>query len=146
METTYQKMKLAHKSTQLARHICLPDMGCALFEIKGKIKPIPPSDLDLFLCTDFVQESSVDNFDENTKEITSRTLTILRRLDFQPLTSHPNYAEINENYQKLLWLPCFKKYLSEIKLFISDEKGNIPSFEFCELTCTLLFIANVHSI
>lgn len=127
MEVVYTRMNSSETTINLPRHIYLENMGCALFEMKGQIKPSTDS---LFLCADFIQESSVG----------SHILTVLRRLDVD------EEGFINKAYDRLLYLPCNGKYISDIKLFITDEQGHIPSFNNCHLDCTLLFIDNVHSL
>lgn len=131
METTAQTLYSSQKTINLPRHIYLEDMGCALLEITGHVKPLPPSHTPLFLCSDFIQESSVNN----------NTLPIIRRLQFEE--NKQGIGVINKNFEKLVWYPCTSKYLSEIKLFISDVHGAIPTFESCQLDCTLLFIDRV---
>ena len=107
--------------------------GCAVAEIHGKCFPYP--DVPLFLCVDFVEESTVGE----------KMIPVLRRLNIK---QNPKSLDgiINKVFHKMLWLPINRNPLHELRIYISDDKGNIRSFDRCHLSCTLVCIPDTSKI
>ena len=107
--------------------------GCAVFEIRGSLSPY--TDIPLFLCTDFIEPSVVG----------SKTLPILRRIQLIP---NPKSSEaiISKVFHKMLWLPTNRSTVDEFRVYISDQHGNVRSFDHCEISCTLVCIPNIRQL
>ena len=104
--------------------------GCALFEISGRVAPY--TDMPLFLCTDFIQDSAIG----------PKMMPILRRIQLLPDSESPE-ATLNQVFHKMLWLPTNRDAVDELRVYISDEHGNIRSFDYCQVSCTLVCIPHV---
>ena len=104
----------------------LDGCACALYEISGKVSPSPPS--PVFICADFIQRSSAGE----------KHLPILRRLQFSRGSGQS--GTIRKVFNKMIWIPVTRSPISEMKLHISDEQGDILSFDSCQVNCTLVFL------
>ena len=79
--------------------------GCALFDIRGKVKPF--TNEPLFLCADFIKLSMVGS---------NKQMPILRKINLLKgeLTGG---GIIDPMYNKILWLPTNHSPLKEISSF-----------------------------
>ena len=76
--------------------------GCALFDIKGKVKPF--TNEPLFLCADFVRPSMVGS---------NKQMPILHNINLLKDESMGG-SIIDPMYNKILWLPTNHSTLKEI--------------------------------
>ena len=102
--------------------------GCALFYIRGKVKPF--TNEPLFLCTDFIESSMVGS---------NKQMPILRKINLLKDESMGG-GIIDPMYNKILWLPTNHSPLKEIRLYISDRHGRFAPLVDCNIDCTLVFI------
>ena len=123
VETFYLKMTNETASIQFQEEIDLDGFTCGVIEMKGKITPTVEEE-HIFLCANFIKESI---FPEGK-------IPVLRRI---PCDEN---GVIDTKFDKILWLPINREKISEIKLYISDSLGNVPSFENVTLNCTLVCI------
>ena len=98
--------------------------GCALFDIRGKVKPFVNE--PLFLCTNFVKPS----------------MPILRNINLLK-GELMGGGIIDPMYNKILWLPTSHSPLKEIRLYISDRHGRFAPLVDCQKDCTLVFIPHI---
>ena len=75
---------------------------CALFDIRGKVKPF--TNEALFLCTDFVESSMV---------VSNKQMPILHNINLLKDESM-GCGTIDPIYNKILWLPTNHSPLKEI--------------------------------
>ena len=104
------------------------DMMCGLFNVHGKIVLSNPNPSEeekrLFLCSDLCANSSF---------VSGKTkLPILRQLVVE------EDGTVRMNVQNVLWHDTANRVLRSTRLYITDGMGNIPSFEYCCLECTIL--------
>ena len=96
--------------------------GCALFDIRSKVKPL--TNEPLFLCTDFVKLSMVGN---NKQMPILRNINLLKDESMEGGIMDPMYNKIlwlkdesmgggimDPMYNKILWLPTNHSPLKEI--------------------------------
>ena len=102
--------------------------GCALFYIRGKVKPF--TNEPLFLCTDFIESSMVGS---------NKQMPILCKINLLKDESMGG-GIIDPMYNKILWLPTNHSPLKEIQLYISDRHGRFAPLVDCNIDCTLVFI------
>ena len=101
--------------------------GCGVFEMDGKIS-LPKSggnanrNNGLFLCCNIVEESFVGN-------IKMPVLRYIKRKN----------ANVSSEIQNVIWLKVMRPTISSIRLYITDEHGEIVSLPRNYLSCTLLF-------
>ena len=100
--------------------------GCALFDIRGKVKPF--TNEPLFLCTDFVESSMVGS---------NKQMPILCNINLLKDES-TGCGIIDPIYNKILWLPTNRTPLKEIRLYISDRHGRFAPLVDCNIDCTLV--------
>ena len=131
MQAVYENMTCFEKVITLPKTLEMQDMGCALFEVKGKI-PLAMTVAPLYLCADFVEDSFVG----------SNSFGVLRRLD----ADLQQGGNIDHKFDTLLWIPCKNNQLNELRLYISDDSGHPLSFNNCQFLCTLLFTSRVHRL
>ena len=105
--------------------------GCALFYIRGKVKPF--TNEPLFLCTDFIKSSMVGS---NTQ------MPILRKINLLKDESTGG-GIIDPIYNKILWLSTNCSPLKEISLYISDRHGRFVPLIDCNIDCTHVFIPHM---
>lgn len=90
----------------------------------------------LFLCCDFVTDSIVDDY----------LLPVLRRIPNNVSRKVDNEGNvvisnrINEDFGKMLWIGSSRSDVGEVRLYITDRSGRVPSFAKCRLNCTLICI------
>ena len=96
--------------------------GIGLVKIDGKIKV--QSNNNLFLCCDIIEESYVGN----------EKLPVL-----YPLTRDEN-GKIDCSIYQVLYLRIIRPSISSIRLYITNEKGQIVSLSKNSLRCVLLII------
>ena len=75
--------------------------GCALFDIRGKVKPF--TNEPLFLCANLVESSMVGS---------NKQMPILRKINL--LKDESMGGIIDPMYNKILWLPTNRSPLKEI--------------------------------
>ena len=102
--------------------------GCALFDIRGKVKPF--TNEPLLLCADFIKSSMVGS---------NKQMPILHKINLlkDELTGG---GIIDPMYNKILWLPTNHSPLKEIQLYISNRHGRFAPLVDCNIDCTLVFI------
>ena len=77
--------------------------GCALFDIRGKVKPF--TNEPLFLSTDFIESSMVGS---------NKQMPILHKINLLKDESTSGGEIIDPMYNKILWLPTKRSPLKEI--------------------------------
>ena len=128
MNVIYATMTSSNQSLALPMEIDMASHGCALFEIKGTV--FPHKEVSLFLCVDFIEDSILG----------SRMMPILRRIQLTPNQYREGGAIIDQTFDKMLWLPCNRSPVRELRLYITDDRGNIIPFEETLISCTLVII------
>ena len=103
--------------------------GCALFDIRGKVKPF--TNEPLFLCTDFIKLSIVGS---------NKQIPILHKINLLKDELMGGGGIIDPMCNKILWLPTNHSPLKEIQLYISDRHGRFAPLVDCNIDCTLVFI------
>ena len=136
MNVIYAHMNSTSEVIPLPVEMDLEHKGCALFEVHGEMFPCLPD--PLFLCVDFIKESVVGE----------KMMPILRRLITQPVweggqCSATQGGQVNQVFDKMLWLACTRSPVKEFRLYISDARGNQAPFSRCQLDCTLVIIPHV---
>lgn len=108
----------------------MSNMMCGLFNVHGTLQlqdtstDVSINTKKLFLCTDLCESSSF---------VSGKTkLPILRQLVVDA------DGKVSMNIHNVLWLDTTNKILRNIRTYICDEEGNIPSFKLCSLDCTVL--------
>ena len=136
-------MKCIHLETKGESFTNLPETldvynyGCGVIQLQGKLNSQKKSDehrvndeyhnnRDLFLCCDIVEDSYVGNI----------KVPVLRHF------TRNGSGVIDTKIQNVIWLKVERTDISRIKLYLTDRKGEIVSFDKGHLTCTLLFIPN----
>ncbi len=104
-------------------------MMCGLFNVHGTIvleksKPLSDGEPRLFLCSDLCASSSF--------VAGKAKLPILRQLVVS------KDGSVNMDIHNVLYLETSNKIFRNIRMYITDETGNIPSVERCSLNCTVL--------
>ena len=105
--------------------------GCALFDIRGKVKPF--TNEPLFLCTDFVVSSMVGS---------NKQMSVLCNINLLKDES-TGCGIIDPIYNKILWLPTNRSPLKEIRVYISYRHGRLAPLVDCNIDCTLVFIPHI---
>ena len=118
-------MNSSNHQMSLPVKLCTEFKGCALFEVSGTVYPY--TDKSLFLCADFISSSTVGD----------KMLPVLRKIKLKPDDSDIE-GIIDDVLHKLMWLRIDRCPLKEIRLYIVDDMGNIHSFDYCNLSCTLV--------
>lgn len=107
--------------------------GCGVIEMNGKL--FVPKDRNnqdnnrkdnnenLYLCCNMVEDSFVGNI----------KMPVLR-------TIKRKNGVVSGIIHKVIWLKVMRPTISNIRLYITDEKGNIVSLNRNKLNCTLLFV------
>ena len=103
--------------------------GCALFDIRGKVKPF--TNEPLFLCADFTESSMVGS---------NKQMPILHKINLLKDELTGGGGIINPMYNKILWLPTNRSPLKEIRLYIRDRHGRFAPLVDCNIDCTLVLI------
>lgn len=127
-EVLYLKLKAETQSFILPRVLCLDGYQCSLLELKGQISPWIKGE-DLYVCANFIQESIIEN----------KTLPILRQIIFEGSETE-KFKTIDIKFDSLVWRDVTRKKIDEIKLYLCDSQGTIPSFDNVTLACTLLCV------
>lgn len=112
-------------TTSLAEPLEVDRYGCSLFEVHGKLETKDFSK-PFFLCSDITQDVYVYG----------GKLPVLRQLKLN------SKGFIVNDIQRPIWLTVTRTTISQIRLFICDEIGNVQSFGGKGLYCTLLLIPN----
>lgn len=117
------------KTIELASVLNVEKYGCGVVNITGKINhnesQLKKNDR-LFLCSDICDES----FFENVK------LPILCEI------LRNGNGVINNDIFNIVWISILRPAISSIRLYISNVKGEIISFNENSVYCTLLLIPN----
>lgn len=127
----YLKLKTETQAFPLPQTLATEGFKCAVLELKGTISPWKKEN-DLFLCGNFLSESIIQG----------KSLPILRRIYFEDKNLH-NFQNINVKFEKLLWVDVSRKKIDEVKLYLCDDEGRIPSFTEVALSCTLVCIPHL---
>ena len=135
MNLLYLELQNGDTHIDLPLTLDLKNKGVALMEIAGFYTP-RQSDKHLYLCCDFIQSSVLQGGS---------------RINLHPILHHVTFKsgkkrdgsdaltdKIAESYSKLIFLPCNRDDVSDIRLYLVDDQGNSPSFKECHLKCTLL--------
>lgn len=112
------------KVTNLAVPLNLEGYACGLISIRGRINKIVEKDKSIFLCCDIIEESSINE----------KRLPIIREI------LRNSRGIVDEKLENIIWLQVLRPYISNVRLYISDENGEIISFPGQKVYCTLLFI------
>ena len=130
MTAVHLNMSGVDSNVELPITLNLRDKGVALVEANVNLFPPKPGKR-YYLCCDFVETSIL----QGTNSI--NVYPILRMIRSN---QGANMDTIRENFQKLIYINCNRADVSNVRLYLIDEDGNLPSFDRCELKCTLLFI------
>ena len=128
MNAVYVDMNSPNHLVQLPIDISGDQKGCALFEISGRV--YPHVDEAMFLCVDFIEESIIGR----------KMMPILRRILLHPDPLISGGATIDHTFDKMLWVPCNRSKIKELRVYLSDARGNLPPFVRCHINCTLVII------
>lgn len=109
----------------------LDNYGCGIIKLSGKIpdnlksgdKKLKKKD-SLYLCSDICQESIVNNI----------FLPVLIKIEKN------NNGIISGNINHVTWLKLKRYSINNLRLYITDEEGDIVLLGDNYLYCTLLFI------
>ena len=121
-------------TTYLTNPLHLKGYGCAITEIHGKVMSIFKD--RMYLCCDICEESIVGNeVKESAKYfLYSVQLPVLREI------SRTGNGFINNTISHVVWLKVTRPLVSHIRLYITDEKGDVLSVSKNNLKCTLLLV------
>ena len=133
MNVIYVEMDKGNQQVILPKSLEMEGKGCALFEITGRCSPY--TDIPLFLCTDFIENSTAG----------LKMLPVLRRIKMSP-DSESEEGVFDQIFSKMLWLPTNRTPLDEVRVYISDEEGKVMSFDYCNISCTLVCIPHVKKL
>ena len=135
MPCLYLNMNSADSNIELPVPLKLNTSGVAIVDISGEYFPRSPGKV-YYLCCDFVEPSVLQG------KKNSNVFPILRMLNFKAgKNKNEDYVDkIKENYAKLIFTGCNRDEVQDLRLYLIDEDGNLPSFEDCQLKCTLLII------
>ena len=101
---------------------------CALFDIRGKVKPF--TDGPLSLCINFIELSTVRS---------NKQMPILCKINLLK-DELMGGGIIDPMYNKILWLPTNHSPLKEIQLYITNRHRRFAPLVDCNIDCTLVFI------
>lgn len=110
-----------------------PNSLCALFTVYGTITfESGKTPQRLFLCTEACQSQTFLHDDIKRP--------ILREIMLHtPQSDSTQSFSIVENYQQMVWLDMKRNFiLRDLRVYLNDEKGEIPSVVECKLNGTLL--------
>ena len=79
---------------------------------------------DLYLCCNIINESYVDEI----------KLPVLRSI------KRTSSGYIQNEVSRVIWLKLNREFIPEIRLYITNNKGQIVSLPENKLNCTLLFL------
>ena len=94
---------------------------CGIVEMSGKVNTFKEV---LFLCCDICEESFMGEM----------MMPVLRSI------KRKTNGMVNNDINHVIWLRVMKPHISNIRLYISDEYGEIKTVDKNKLKCTLLFI------
>ncbi len=127
-------MDSSSQSIALPVTLFMEGKGCALFELRGRVAPF--TSVPLYMCIDSIENSVIG----------PKLLPILRRVRLKRIKGNARQAVTIEHvFSKMLWLPVNRSPVEEIRVYLSDANGQVPSFDECHLTCTLVCIPRVRS-
>lgn len=106
-----------------------PEEVAAVAIAKAKGKKVVPKG-SLYLCCDICEESFIGG----VKGQEVKKLPVLRELP-NPTKSGRRDLIIPD----VLWVNVTTPFVKYIRLYIVNEKGEIPTFKQCNLKCTVLF-------
>lgn len=137
MEQIFTTIKKETHTLKLPTSLCLSGYGCSVFKINGKIKKDQNTeDEEFYLCSNFSKEIIVGEI----------LLPVLTEIPWSRSPIEENEIVIDEQFDKVTWIPVTRDHVEEIKLYICNSQGNIPSFESVKLMCKLVFIPHVDSL
>lgn len=98
--------------------------GIGLFGLYGKLTRNNKDD-NLYLCCDIISQAHVGS-------IKLPCLDIIK--------SKEKSGALSLSIPKIMWLNIVRYKISTIRLYITDENGEIASLKTCQLNCKLLII------
>lgn len=112
-------------TTTLAVPLHVEEYGCGLVSVQGSVNTVDAKTkkLPLYLCTDVCEDSNVDGI----------KIPVLRQLIRNPK------GMVND-VNNIIWLRVNRPIIRNVRLYISDNKGELVSLSSGWLSCTLLFI------
>jgi len=116
----------------------LKGKGVGLIDINGYYNP-DKAVKNLFLCCDFIEENSII-----CQSNCNLVLPVLRQLNFKFKNATDLSFRIKEVYNKILFLPCNRDEVDTVRMYLADEEGKVPSFNSCDLKCSLLIYQPEH--
>ena len=108
----------------LANSLEVEGFACGVIEVNGKINSSIKKTKELYLCSDICKGVFINGI----------KLPILRQI-------FRNSSGIIQSFNNKIWLQVMRPNISSIRLYITDENGNIISVGQNWLQCSLLFIA-----
>lgn len=129
MEAMYLSITSSDEVVFLPSSLNLENYGCGVLDVVGSFEPY--SGKPLFLCCDFIRPSIVGD----------QILPVLRRIPFsRGKKAEKTVGKMYGSFQKMLWFPVSRPEVGEVRLYIMDKRGDIPSFDRFNLSCTLVCI------
>jgi hypothetical protein len=99
--------------------------GIGLFNLNGKVVPQKKENIIHYLCCDIVGQAHVGSSKLPCLEIVK-----------------PNYKTgfVNSNNTKVMWLSINRHKIPSIRLYLTNEHGELSSLKSCHLDCKLLIV------
>jgi hypothetical protein len=110
----------------LAEPLYMEDCKMAVMEIQGKLEKGDPK--PYYLCCDLCEDVFVNSI----------KLPCLRQITMN------TKGFVNKDINHLLWIKATRPFANYIRLYITDDKGQVKSFEGKGLYCSLAFVRNQH--
>lgn len=98
--------------------------GLGLFGVHGKILSNKPNEI-LYLCCDIVSQAYVANVK-------------LPCLDL--IKGSQKTGTVSISTPKIMWVSVIRHKISTVRLYITNDKGELASLKSCLLSCKLLII------
>lgn len=133
--TLYLNLNEVDSTVELPLTLHLKDKGIALVDITSDCSPRYKKK-NLYLCCDFIEPSILQG------DQTTNVYPILRMLTSKAAKNGKGdpIDKIREIYAKLIFVECNREEVTNIRMYVIDEDGNLPPFTSCQLKCTLLII------
>ena len=158
METLYVAWeKTCDVNITLPSPMFVGGMGVAVMDVKGYFVPRDQNET-YFLCCDFAKSSYMqptpllEQKDEGTESYNGyqgemKRMPILRRLRYKMFSEKKKGdvvkvygGRFDESYGKPLFYNVTRDVLDDFRMYITDSRGVVPSFDDFQLCCTLLFV------
>ena len=131
----YLNMNRVDSTVELPISIHLKDKAVALVDVSGDFFP-QNTKRNFYLCCDFIEPSILQGSTSTNVYPILRMVHSERGEDKNKL----KIDKIRETYGKLIYVGCNRDEVSNIRLYLIDDDGNLPSFDNCQLKCSLLLI------